>query len=94
MMRQLESGGYKTLTLRAVAGRSSVFEGATTSTAECLIKPRKVATSQRYSVRLHSAIDGNGRRIARLVDTFLTETTTGCTKGTRGVLSWHGALKG
>jgi hypothetical protein len=94
MMRQLESGGYKTLTLRPVAGRPSVFEGTATSSKECLIKPKKVATRQRYSIRLHSAADVNGRRTARRIDAFLTETTSGCTPGTRGVLSWHGALKG
>jgi hypothetical protein len=94
MMRQLESGGYKTLTLRPVEGRPSVFEGTATSSKECLIKPKKVATRQRYSVRLHSAADVNGRRTARRIDAFLTETTSGCTPGTRGVLSWHGALKG
>jgi hypothetical protein len=94
MMRQLESGGYKTLTLRPVNGRPSVFEGTATSSKECLIKPKKVATRQRYSVRLHSAADVNGRRTARRIDAFLTETTSGCTPGTRGVLSWHGALEG
>ena len=61
MMRQLESGGYKTLTLQPVEGRPSVFEGTST---------------------------------ARRIDAFLTETTSGCTPGTRGVLSWHGVLKG
>jgi hypothetical protein len=94
MMRQLESGGYKTLTLRPVDGRPSVFEGTATSSKKCLIKPKTVATRQRYSVRLHSAADVNGRRTARRIDAFLTETTSGCTPGTRGVLSWHGALKG
>ena len=94
MMRQLESGGYKTLTLRAVKGRPSVFEGTATSSKKCLIKPKTVATRQRYSVRLHSAADVNGRRTARRIDAFLTETTSGCTPGTRGVLSWHGELKG
>jgi hypothetical protein len=93
MMRQLESGGYKTLTLRSVKGRPSVFEGTATSSKECLLKPRTVATRQRYSIRLHSAADVNGRRTARQIDAFLTETTSGCTPGTKGVLSWHGALK-
>jgi hypothetical protein len=94
MMRQLESGGYKTLTLRPVAGRPSVFEGTAASSDECVIHPKKVATRQRYSIRLHSAADRNGRRTARRIDAFLTETAPGCTKGTKGVLSWHGALKG
>lgn len=94
MMRQLESGGYKTLTLRPVAGRPNVFAGTATSSDECLIEPKKVVTHQRYSVRLHSAVDRDGRQTARRIDAFLTETAPGCTKGTKGVLSWRGALKG
>jgi hypothetical protein len=93
MMRQLGSGGYKTLSLRPVAGRPNVFEGNATSSDECLIKPKKIVTHQRYSVRLHSAVDRNGRRTAGRIDAFLTETAPGCTKGTKGALSWHGALK-
>jgi hypothetical protein len=94
MMRQLGSGGFKTLTLRPAEGRRSVFEGTATSSDECLLKPKQVATRQRYSIRLHSAVDRNGRRTARRIDAFLTETAAGCSKGTRGALSWHGALKG
>jgi hypothetical protein len=94
MMRQLGSGGYKTLTLRPVAGRPNVFEGTATSSDKCLLKPKTVVTNQRYSARLHSAVDRNGRQTARRIDAFLTETAPGCTKGTKGVLSWRGALKG
>jgi hypothetical protein len=94
MMRELESSGFKTLTLRPAHGRPNVFEGTATSSDECLIHPKKVATRQRYSVRLHSPLDRNGRRTAQRIDAFLTETAPGCSKGTKGALSWRGALKG
>ena len=93
VMRQLGSGGYKTLTLRPVAGRPDVFEGTATSSDECLLTPKKIVTRQRYSARLHGIVDRNGHQTARRIDAFLTETAPGCTKGTKGVLSWHGALK-
>lgn len=94
MMRQLGSGGFKTLTLRPVEGRPNVFEGTATSSDECLLDPKKVTTQQRYSARLHSAVDRNGRKTARRIDAFLTETVPGCTPGTKGVQGWRGALKG
>lgn len=94
MKRELGSGGFKELTLRPVPGRRNVFAGKSTSRDECLLNPKSVATRQRYSIRLHDAVDRNGRRTARRIDAYLTETTAGCSPGTSGALSWRGTLKG
>lgn len=93
MMREVGSGGFKTLTLRPVEGRPNVFEGTATSSDECLIDPKKVTTRQRYSARLHDAVDRNGRQTAQRIDAYLSETAPGCTEGTKGELSWRGTLE-
>lgn len=93
MQRAVGSGGFKQLTLRPVAGRRGVFAGNSTSRDECLLDPKPVTTRQRYSISLHDAADRNGRRTAGRIDAYLTETAPGCSAGTKGTISWRGALK-
>ncbi len=93
MRRELGSGGFKTLSLRASA-RPNVFEGESTGSTGCASTDNKRApTKQRHSVKLNDPTDIGGRQTARTIDVFFTETTNGCNvKPARGVVSWRGRL--
>lgn len=90
MRRELESGGFKMVTLQPAEGRPNVYEGRATSTDECLVDPKKATTRQRYAVRLVGEVDGTGRPTAKRIDVYLTERAPTCSKETKGTIFWRG----
>jgi|1185.fasta_scaffold144944_1 hypothetical protein len=95
MRRELGSGAFKNVTLDPDPGRPNVFVGETSGTTGCANDERS-PTKQRYSVRLTAPEDVGGRRTARRMDVYFSETARGCELSTvaRGVVSWRGNRKG
>jgi hypothetical protein len=95
MRRELGSGAFKNVTLDPDPARPNVYVGETSGTTGCANAERS-PTKQRYSVRLTAPEDVSGRRTARRMDVYFTETARGCSLSTvaRGVVSWRGNRKG
>lgn len=93
MRRELDSGAFKTLTLEP-SDRPNVLEATSTGKTGCASKEEPADTRQRYSVKLNSPEDVDGRQTARKLDVYFTETTNACTvKPARGIVSWRGTLE-
>ena len=94
MRRELGSGAFKNLTLRPDPARENVYEADTSGTTGCASGGHTSPTKQHYSLKLSAPVDVGGRRTARLVDAYFTETAHGCTLShtARGVVSWRGKL--
>jgi hypothetical protein len=91
MRRELGSGAFKNVTLRPDPAREGVFVAETSGTTGCANSKRS-PTKQRYSVRLTTPENVNGRLMAKRMDVYFIETARGCTLSTsaRGVVSWRG----
>jgi hypothetical protein len=95
MRRELQSGGFKSLTLTPVGGREGAFETDTTGETACSTGRPEAPSDQRYSIKLNAPADVGGRLTATRIEAYFTEETDGCTDGgdrSRGAVSWTGVL--
>jgi len=91
--RELKSGAFESLTLRAL-GDAAYAASSTGTTTDCTFGPDEAATVQRLSVRVTAAKAVNGRPTAQRIDAYMTVRAK-CKSGpapgrARATISWRG----
>ncbi len=91
--RELKSGAFESLTLKAL-GDAAYAASSTGTTTACTFGPDEAATIQRLSVRVTATNAVNGRPTAQRIDAYMTvraKCKSGPASGrARATISWRG----